>query len=228
VGALQSPERNGRVAVYREAHLRRLRLIAQLQDRGLRLKAIPDALRHVQRSRMSLEEWLGAGEELRTPWSQEAQALLTEAQLRNRLSDRPPGVLAALIRARLVRRQGEGFPATYLVPSPGLLDITLALHAAGVSIETSAEAADLVRKRMRRSAVDLVRHFARRKGKGFARSASPRDVAESLTALRSHGAEAVRVMFAQEIERALREAFEKGSLPAPPTRGRRGSRRGAG
>lgn len=216
LGALHPPERNGRIALYREEHLRRLRLIAQLQDRGLRLKAIPDALRHAQRSRMSLEEWLGVGEELRTPWSPEAQVLLTEAELRKRLGERPPGLIATLVRTGLVRRQGEGLPAAYVVPSSSLLDIALKLHGAGVDITTGAEAAALVRKRMRRASGDLVKHFARRTGKGFARSASPRDVAESLAALRSLGAEAVRLIFAQEMARALRAAIEKGSLPAPP------------
>ena len=226
VGALQSPERRGRIALYREDHLLRLRLIAQLQDRGLRLKAIPDALRHAQRSRMSLEEWLGVGEELRAPWSPETQVLLTEAELRKRLGNGQPGLIAALVRARLVQHQGEGLPPAYLVPSPSLLDIALKLRGAGVDIETGSEAAALVRKRMRRAASDLVKHFSRRTGKGFARSALPRDVGESLSALRSLGAEAVRLVFAQEMARALRAAIEKGSLPVPP--GRRGRAPGRG
>jgi hypothetical protein len=175
---------------------------------------------------MSLEEWLGVGEELRAPWSPETQVLLTEGDLRKRLGNGQPGLIAALVRARLVRHQGEGLPPAYLVPSPSLLDIALKLRGAGVDIETGAEAAALVRKRMRRAASDLVKHFARRTGKGFARSALPRDVGESLSALRSLGAEAVRLVFAQEMARAMREAIEKGSLPVPP--GRRGRATGKG
>jgi pimeloyl-ACP methyl ester carboxylesterase len=124
-------------------------------------------------------------------------------------------LIAALVRARLVRHQGEGLPPAYLVPSPSLLEIALKLRGAGVDIETGAEAAALVRKRMRRAASDLVKHFARRTGKGFARSALPRDVGESLAALRSLGAEAVRLVFA---EMARRWRHREGSLPVPPGR----------
>ena len=214
VGALPAPVRKGRIALYREEHLQRLRLIAQLQDRGLHLRAIRDALRQAAHRRLSLEEWLGIGEQLRQPWSEETPLVLTEAELRQRLGDRPPGFVATLVRAGLLRRQGDRLAPTYLVPSPGLLDIGLKLHDAGLDIETGAEAAALVRRSMRRTAEALVKHFAKRSGRGFARSRSAGDVGAALTALRPLGAEAVRLVFAQEIERALRAAMEKGAIPA--------------
>ena len=213
VGSLQYPERNGRIALYRKAHLDRLQLIARLQDRGLHLRAIRDALRQAARRRLSLEEWLGIGEHLRTPWAQEDRLTLTEAELRQHLGERPPGFMARLERAGLLRRQGDGLTPTYVVRSPGLLDIGLKLHDAGVEIETAAEAAALIRKRLRRAAADLVQHFAKRTGRGFARSRSARDVGNALAVLRSTSAEAVRLVFAQEMERALRAAMENGALP---------------
>jgi DNA-binding transcriptional MerR regulator len=220
VGALPPPARQGRIALYREEHLERLRLIAQLQDRGLHLRAIRDALRQAAHRRLSLEEWLGIGEQLRQPWSEETPLVLSEAELRQRLGDRPAGFVATLVRAGLLRRQSDQRALAYLVPSPGLLDIGLKLHEAGLDIETGAEAAALVRHSMRRGALKLVRHFAKRSGRGFARSRSADDVGEALTALRSFGAEAVRLVFAQEIERALRAAMEKGAIPAPHRRTR--------
>ena len=218
VGALPRPTRQGRIALYREEHLQRLRLIAQLQDRGLHLRAIRDALRQAAHRRMSLEEWLGIGEHLLQPWSEETPLVLTEAELSQRLGNRPAGFVATLVRARLLRRQGDQLAPAYLVPSPGLLDIGLKLHDAGLDIETGAEAAALVRHSMRRAAAKLVKHFAKRRGRGFARSRSAGDVGEALTALRSLGAEAVRLVFAQEIERALRAAMEKGAVPVPRRR----------
>jgi len=215
VGALPPPTRKGRIALYREEHLQRLRLIAQLQDRGLHLRAIRDALRQAAHRRLSLEEWLGIGEHLRLPWSEETPLVLSEAELRQRLGDRPAGFVATLVRAGLLRRQGDRLTPTYLVPSPGLLDIGLKLHDAGLQIETGAEAGALVRHSMRRAAAKLVKHFAQRSGRGFARSRSAGDVGEALSALRSLGAEAVRLVFAQEIERALRVAMENGAIPAP-------------
>ena len=213
VGALPRPARSGRIALYGEEHLQRLRLIAQLQDRGLHLRAIRDALRQAARRRLSLEEWLGIGEHLRTPWAQEDRLTLTEAELRQHLGERAPGFMARLERAGLLHRQGDGLTPTYVVRSPGLLDIGLKLHDAGVEIETAAEAAALIRKRLRRAAADLVQHFAKRTGRGFARSRSARDVGNALAVLRSTSAEAVRLVFAQEMERALRAAMENGALP---------------
>ncbi len=218
VGALPPPARQGRIALYREEHLERLRLIAQLQDRGLHLRAIRDALRQAAHRRLSLEEWLGIGEQLRQPWSEETPLALSEAELCQRLGDRPAGFVATLVRAGLLRRHGDQHAPAYLVPSPGLLDIGLKLHDAGLDIETGAEAAALIRHSMRRAAAKLVRHFAKRSGRGFARSRSAGDVGEALTALRSLGGEAVRLVFAQEIERALRAAMEKGAIPAPQSK----------
>ena len=220
VGALQPPARKGRIALYREEHLQRLQLIGKLQDRGLHLRAIRDALRQAAHRRLSLEEWLGLGEQLRQPWSAETPLVLSEADLSQRLGNRPAGFVTTLVRAGLLHRQGDQLATAYLVPSPGLLDIGLRLHDAGLDIETGAEAAALIRHSMRRAAAKLVKHFAKRSGRGFARSRSAGDVGEALTALRSFGAEAVRLVFAQEIERALRAAMEKGAVPAPQRRRR--------
>jgi DNA-binding transcriptional MerR regulator len=213
VGALPPPERNGRVGLYRQAHLDRLRLIARLQERGLHLRAIRDALRQAAHRRLSLEEWLGIGEHLRTPWAHEAPLTLSEAEVCKLLGDRPPGFVARLERAGLLRRQGDRLAPAFVVRSPGLLDIGLRLHDAGVEIETAAEAATLIRKCMRRAAEDLVRHFAKRTGRGFARSRTAGDVGNALAALRAMGADAVHLVFAQEMERALRAAMAQGALP---------------
>ena len=218
VGALPRPARQGRIALYREEHLQRRRLIAKLPDRGLHLRAIRDALRQAAHRRLSLEEWLGIGDQLRQPWSAETPLVLSEAELRERLGNRPPGFVATLVRAGLLRRQGDQLAPAFLAPSPGLLDIGLKLADAGLDIETGAAAAAFIRHSMRRSAAKLVRHFAQRSGRGFARSRSAGDVGAALTALRSLGAEAVRLVFAQEIERALRTAMEKGAIPTPDRR----------
>ena len=218
VGVLHSPQRHGRIAIYSDAHVERLRLIARLQDRGLRLRAIRDALRHAHHRKVSFEDWLGLGEDLRTPWSEEAQVMLNEAELRQHVGERPAGFLAALVRAELVHRQSDGLPPTYVIPSPGLLDIGLRLYDAGVDIETGAEAGALLRKQMQRAARDLLAYFVKRVGRGFARTGSARDVAEALGALRAAGTEGARLIFAQEMEHAIRGAMERGALPAPERR----------
>ena len=53
-GALMAPEIRGRVAFYGAPHVERLKLIAQLQDRGLRIDAIGDLLASIDRGEMDL------------------------------------------------------------------------------------------------------------------------------------------------------------------------------
>jgi len=214
---LPAPERRGRIALYGDEHVRRLELIAQLQDRGLSLKAIREALRGVEHGRLSLEGWLGLGEELRRPWSEDAPALLSREDLEARLEGRRPGLLGALVDADLLQEQ-PGLPPTYLVPSPGLLDVALELEAAGVDLTMSTEAAKLIRKHLRRSADDLVGLFVRHAGDGF--GLGPEGVGDVLEALRPLSAEAVRLIFAREVERAVSSRRE--DLAAAMARTRRG------
>jgi hypothetical protein len=117
---------------------------------GLRLRAVRDVLRQARRGKLSLEDWLGLRDHLRTPWSEEAPLLLSEAELHEHIGERPPGFVGMLIRADLACCQGDRLPAIYIVPSPGLLDLGLKLHDVGVEIETVAEAAALIRKRLHR------------------------------------------------------------------------------
>ena len=207
-GALPPPRRQGRVAVYDATHLERLRLIGRLQDRGLRLDAIRDALKQVERGHLSLEAWLGLGEQVRTAWSQDRPALMLEDQLQQEFGELQPGLLTALLGVDLVRRPENAAPGTYLVPSPALLKVVLALREAGVDVETAAGALDLLRKQERRAADELVNHLVRRTGKGFGASGSPGDISIAVAALRSRVVEAVELLFAQEMERALRVEFE--------------------
>ena len=212
---LPAPERQGRIALYTDEHLDRLQLIARLQDRGLKLSAIRDAFRRIEKGELWLDDWLGVGDELRAPWSEERPIVLNEAELAERIEHRP-GVVTALIEAGVVRRQ-QGLSDTYLVPSPAALDITLELDRAGVDIDTATEAAAIMRKHLKRTSADLVEHFLSRAGAGFARRGTAEDIAEALKALRPLGSRAIQLVFTQEIERSLREAVEQGRItPSPP------------
>ena len=74
-----------------------------------------------------------------------------------------------------------------------------------------------VRKQLRTASSELVRQVLDRAGAGFARSGSTADVTKALGALRPLGIRAVNLIFAQEIERALRQAVDTGKA-TPPTR----------
>ena len=63
-GALSPPRREGRIAYYDDQHVERLRLVAELQNRGLSLKAIRDLVDRMDSGDVSVSEWLGIGDEL--------------------------------------------------------------------------------------------------------------------------------------------------------------------
>ena len=213
-GALAPPVRRGRVAYYDDTHAERLRLVAHLQDRGLSLRAIRDLFQRTEGGNVSVAEWLGVGEQLRVPWTEDRPRVCTEEELTELLgSGGRPGLVAEMIRTGLLRRESSGAGASYFIASPGMLMIALRLEASGVGIETAHVAHEILRKYLSRAADDLVEYFV-----GRAQEADgPDEILRSVEALRSVGADAVRLVFAQEIERGLRESIEGGKI-VPPRR----------
>jgi DNA-binding transcriptional MerR regulator len=216
-GLLPKPRRRGRDARYDDRHEERLRLVAELQDRGLTLGAIRDLVARENKDMLSVADWLGLDQTLRGPWSDDRPRLFTADELTAMLRDRGPGLLAALERAGYVERQGD--VETWLAPSPALLDMALRLHDAGVDVELSGRARDLLRRRLARCADDLVDLFTTRAGAGFGGRATPGDVGTALDTLRPVARDTAGLIFAQEIERALHKLVDAG--PAAVVKRRR-------
>src|SRR5712672_1325849 len=61
-GVLPGPRKRGRVAVYDDAHAQRLRVVGELQDKGLRLRAIRDIVARKDLDSEVIHKWLGVGE----------------------------------------------------------------------------------------------------------------------------------------------------------------------
>src|SRR5438552_18555213 len=126
-GALPGPQIRGRVAYYGAHHAERLKLIATLQDRGLRMRAIRDLLAQVDKGELTINEWLGLEQELEAPWADDRERMLREPELMALLGDRRPGLVADLTRLHLVERRGDSF----LVHRPALLHVARRLEPAG-------------------------------------------------------------------------------------------------
>jgi DNA-binding transcriptional MerR regulator len=198
---LPPPLRSGRIALYTQEHVERLRLISMLQTRGLRLTAI----REVMHSALTMHDWLGLDERLRAPWTDDEPRTVRTAELQRMLAtDHPSVTVDALQRAQLIRINGD----TIIIPSPALLDIALRLDSAGIDLDTGTAAAGIIRERLAPAAAELVAHFAGRVGQGFGREATPQELARAFDELRPLGVEAVRIVFAQEVQRAIREMLE--------------------
>ena len=219
-GALMAPEIRGRVAYYGPKHLERLKLIAQLQDRGLSIDAIRDLLASIDKGETDLAEWLGVEQELQASWANDHPRTVTEAELYELAGTKRPGLIADLLRARLLERRGE----VLFLLSPALLAVAMKLEAAGIDLDTALEG------RGRRSQAhgahrERPRRAVREAGATTARS-TPTDAAEMFQALRPTGIEAVRVIFGREMERALRKLLESGKVTTLPSKVKRAKKKG--
>jgi len=203
-GALQKPEIRGRKAVYTDAHVERLELIGQLQDRGLRIRAIRDLVGRFDRGELVLSEWLGLQDSLVAPWVEEGPRLMDEEGLRRLTGPLAPGRLAELVRLGFVERKG----GQLLCPSVPLLQTALQLEAAGIALEVSGGAIDRARKHTGKLARDLAQLFESHAGEGFGGEAAATRAA--LEAWRAHGPGVVSGVFAEQMQAVLIDLVARG------------------
>jgi DNA-binding transcriptional MerR regulator len=213
-GVLPPPEIKGRVAFYGPPHLERLRLIANLQDRGLRIDAIRALLARVDGGEVDVVEWLGLDAQLKASWANDQPRMMSEAEVRELAGSDRAGLIGDLVRLGAVRRTGD----MYLVRSPALLQVAMRLEAAGVDLETALESEAILRKNVGRAARELAKLFLSRAEAGNVTPPADGDWARLLGELRPTGIEAVRLVFGQEMERVLRELIESGATAKLPTR----------
>ena len=202
---LPSPGKKGRDAVYRPDHVERLRLIGELRDRGLNLGAIRDLVT-VDHPARTVATWLGVDATLSAPWSDDRPRIVTKDELDALVGDRRRGLLGDLQQAGYVE---PGASNTWLVASPGLLDLALQLFDAGIDIDLSARMRDLLRTRLAKAVDESVKLLVSHLGTGFAGAATPEDLATALGTLRPVARETTSLILAQEVERALRELVDR-------------------
>jgi DNA-binding transcriptional MerR regulator len=225
-GVLPGPARRGRVARYNDRHVERLRLIGELKARGLSLRAVRHLLRQDSEDARLLSGSLGLGESLTKPWSDDRPRTVGQDELEELVGGRPPGSIASLIQFGVVQREHTGPMPSYRIPSPGLLRVTLALQESSIDIETAVRAGDILRRRLGKTARELVDYFSKRAGRGFGRSTARDDIGAALDGLRPLAGEAARLIFARQIERALRErSGPSGARVSPRRRRPKGRRR---
>jgi DNA-binding transcriptional MerR regulator len=212
--ALMAPEIRGRVAYYGKHHVERLKLIAQLQDRGLRIDAIGDLMKRIDRGEVDLGEWLGVEEQMHKPWVLDQAKTVSEAELYDTAGSRRPGLLADLERAGIIERKGD----VYLLGSPALLSIAMKLESVGIDLQTAVKASEILRKHLGRAVGELVELFLGRVEDGQITIAQSKKLFETF---RSVGVDSVRVVFAREMESALRKLVASGKLASLSARAKK-------
>lgn len=197
-GLLPKPELRGRVAMYGDAHVKRLELVAELQDRGLQIKAIGELLKRVDKGEASVQDWLGINEELKAPLGDDQPKLMSLSELGAITGELGPGRLSELLRAGFVERRGDAF----LVESPAMLALSVKLERAGASLDAIAQSKLLLEKRLGKVASELAETLLPKK-RGAALASIVRE-------LRPAAIEATKLVFTRELERVLREWLNSG------------------
>ncbi|MBW5420732.1 MerR family transcriptional regulator [Streptomyces sp. BG9H] len=132
-GLLPRPERRGRSNVYGEAHLARLRQIADLLDRGYTLASIKELLEAWDTGR-GLGGVLGLAAEVDGPWTDEKADRISRAELDAAFGGVQDEAAVADALALGVLEPVPGSEDEFLVPSPQELAVAVELHAAGVPL----------------------------------------------------------------------------------------------
>jgi len=155
-GLIAPPRREGRVGIYTDAHLGRLRMIGQLLDRGYTLANIGELIDALQRGH-DLGDLVGLGAALTSPWSDETPTYITPDELYRMFGgEADPEILAESIKLGFVEPEGERFR----VPSPRLLQAGAELFAAGIPLEAIMGVARALRRDVDRIAGRFVQMTA--------------------------------------------------------------------
>lgn len=148
-GLLAPPARRGRVGIYTDAHLARLRLIGQLLKRGYTFANIGEMLAVWERGG-NLADVLDLETAVADPWSDEVPGHVTPGELRISFgAEYTQETGARAVALGMLEPDGE----RYLVPSPRLLSAGAEMVAAGMSLHDVLDLAERLQAH-----VDAVAH----------------------------------------------------------------------
>ncbi|HEX2050927.1 MAG TPA: MerR family transcriptional regulator [Actinomycetota bacterium] len=206
-GLLPPPEISGRVAYYGPEHLARLRLVADLQQRGFNLGSIKSLLDAAPAG--AAHEVLAFERALMAPWGPERPAVVDAAEVVDAL-----GGNGAVVRRAcdlgLVTPRADG---RYDVSMPTLLRAARELARLGVPPEPTLDTLDALLRHARGIARAFVELFDRGVWRPFeARGKPPEqwpDVRAALERLRPLASDALSVAFHAAMERAVEEALAR-------------------
>ena len=145
-GLLPPPRLEGRVGIYDDSHLARLRLIGKLLGRGYTFAIIKDLLSAWETGK-DIGEVLGLEKVLTDPWSDEIPGTITLAELKASFgtgleTDEVARMVERSVRIGLIEPVGGD---QYRVPSPRLLHVGAELVGAGIPLEAVLDIAEQIR-----------------------------------------------------------------------------------
>ncbi|MBB4778879.1 MerR family transcriptional regulator [Actinomadura livida] len=209
---LPPPRREGRIGLYSEDHLARLRMIANLLDRGHTLEGIRELLSAWEQGR-DIGAVLGVEKAVTTPWSREVPVTMTLDELAALF----PGQVDAESVERAVAQghiEIDGDRVTHW--SRRQLEATVTLVQAGVPLEEILSAG----LELQRTMDDLAAMFLRMIATHVVGRIDEQDLGElteTLARLRPGAQVTVEAGFARAMDRQVRAAIDQllGRFAAP-------------
>ncbi|QKT08615.1 MerR family transcriptional regulator [Gordonia sp. X0973] len=162
-GLLPRPIRRGRIAIYSDAHLERLRVINNLLRRGFTTRHIADFFSGMQRGD-DLAGVLGLEDIVNAPWSSTKTSTATAAELKELLNTNNPRHLARLTEYGLIAQNespGRG-PRSYRILDTATVEAYSRLVKLGVPLDAILDVHGKVTERLSGVAETLIssgRHF---------------------------------------------------------------------
>lgn len=202
-GLLPKPRRVGRVGRYDDAHLARLELIGELQDRGYSLAAIGELVATWEEGR-TLDDLLGLEQRAVQAFARPTPVRLTPEEILARFPEGIDGEdLAAAVRLGLAELEPDG---TVLLRNPDLLEVGVALVALGVPLREVFEEQEHLR-----AALDQVAHrfaalFERHVWRPFADAGMPAERLPEVEGALAQLAPLARTIVLATLADALRDA----------------------
>lgn len=207
-GLLDPPRRDGRVGIYTDAHLARLRLIGQLLKRGYTFANIGELLTVWGRGG-DLAEILDLESAIGHPWSDEVPGFVTAGELEEMFgADLTPENLSLATALGLLEPDG----ARFRVPSPRLLSAGRELTSVGMSLREVLDLAGKVRMHVDAAASELAitvtsHVVAAHARDGILHGPEVAEIAAITRRLRPLAQTAVDAMLAQAMSRYVQEAL---------------------
>ncbi|SHN24537.1 MerR family transcriptional regulator [Cryptosporangium aurantiacum] len=210
-GILPPPRREGKIALYSDDHLVRLRLVNRLLERGYTLGVIRDLVDAWADGR-NLEDVLGLESATRPEPRDERPEPVTLAELqRLHGGQATPDLLERAIALGVLARTG---PTTFEILEPRPFAAGVEMVAAGIPLTAVLDLSEGIRDDQQRTAdriVDLVGgHLLPADGPGALPAADDlHDAVESIARLRPHAAKTVAAYFARGFNDAIQRTFEE-------------------
>ncbi|MBT2269840.1 MerR family transcriptional regulator [Rhodococcus erythropolis] len=199
-GLLPPPQKRGRVGIYGDAHLTRLKLIDTLLQRGFTTAHIDDFITGWEDGK-DLTEVLGLQHAVTEPWSQTETVSVSTDLVHDFLGDRDDTQLERLIELGLARIEGE----TCVFTDPTLFRGFAELTEFGFTLRQLVDIHERLHRAVDAIAKDLIRsaetHIVDQHGSGWLPEGDEVGrTAEMLHKMREHGVASVHSTLARALD----------------------------